>query len=145
MEPLGVFSIVDGYIEEISTVVPWKKLMTESTVIKVSGLQITLTALSDLNVSAGIFKNFFYITNVLVNSMIGSIASTMDLARSVIACDDLANNVTNSGVEKFAQHIDQVISKIKVIFENVIVRIESYNKLCSGIEIQIDKFFLILN
>lgn len=70
--------------------------------------------------------------------MIGSIASTMDLARSFIANDDV-NNVTNSGVEKFAQYIDQVISQIKVIFENVIVRIESYNKLCSGIEIQIDR------
>lgn len=72
--------------------------------------------------------------------MIGSIVSTMDLARSVIADDLFANEVANSGVEQFAGLIDQVISRIKVIFENVIVRVETYNKLCSGLEIHIDKF-----
>lgn len=64
MEPLGVFSIVDGYIEEISTVVPWKKLMTDSTIIKISGLQITLTPLSDLNVTAGQFLKFLFIFKI---------------------------------------------------------------------------------
>ncbi len=75
-----------------------------------------------------------------VSSMIGSIASSMDLARSVIADEQIADGAENAGVEQFASLIDQVISRIKVIFENLTIRVEAYSDICTGIEIQIDRY-----
>lgn len=51
LDPIGVVSLVEGFVEEISACVPWKKLMTESTVIKIDGLQLTLTPLADVNMA----------------------------------------------------------------------------------------------
>lgn len=146
MDPVGVVSLMEGYVEEISTCVPWKNLMSESTIIKIRGLELTLTPLSDINMAKtqelGTFDfskkiETFYFS--LVSSMIGSIASSMDLARSVIADEQIASGVENAGVEQFASLIDQVISRIKVIFEDVIIRVEAYSDVCTGLEIQIDQ------
>lgn len=66
----------------------------------------------------------------------------MDLAKSVIVDEQLANAADTGGIEQFASIIDQIISRIKVVFENIIVRIESYSpnsELCTGIEMQIDQ------
>lgn len=46
--------------------------------------------------------------------MIGSIASSMDLAKSVITDNGVANNSDNAGVEQFAALIDQVISRFSI-------------------------------
>lgn len=67
----------------------------------------------------------------------------MDLAKSVIVDEHLATETDSGGIEQFASLIDQIISRIKVIFENITIRIESYSELsglCTGIEIQIDKY-----
>ncbi|KAI1732177.1 autophagy-related protein 2 like protein B [Ditylenchus destructor] len=130
LDSVGLVSLVDGFVEEISLCVPWKKLMIESTIIKVSGLQLTMTPLMDVNMTN---------TQDLVSSMIGSIASSMDLARSVIADEQIADGADNAGVEQFASLIDQVISRIKIIFVNTTIRLEAYSDLCTGLEVQIDK------
>lgn len=70
--------------------------------------------------------------------MIGSIASSMDLARSVID-DSLAEDADNGGVEQFASMIDQVISRIKVIFENTTVRLEYDAEYATALEVQIER------
>jgi hypothetical protein len=65
----------------------------------------------------------------------------MDLARSVVD-EKMATEADSGGIEQFAYLIDQIISRIKVIFENTTIRIESYSDvagLSTGIEIQIDK------
>ena len=68
----------------------------------------------------------------------------MDLAKSLIVDEHLASgNVDSCGIEQFASVIDQIIVKIKFIFEDVVIRVESYseeNGLCTGMEIQIDRF-----
>lgn len=75
--------------------------------------------------------------------MIGSIASSMDLARSMIADEQMvADGAESAGVEQFASLIDQVISRIKVIFENLTIRVEAYSEMCTGLEIQIDRCVL---
>jgi hypothetical protein len=77
-----------------------------------------------------------------VSSFIGSIASSMDLAKSVIVDEQLSKETDSGGIEQFASIIDQIISRIKVIFENITVRVESLfevSGLCTGIEAQIDK------
>ena len=136
-------------MEEISACVPWKKLMTESTVIKIDGLQLTLTPLADVNMATtqelGIISSTSNFTRAFtspvhsVSSMIGSIASSMDLARSVIADEQIADGAESAGIEQFASLIDQVISRIKVIFENLTIRVEAYSEMCTGLEIQIDR------
>jgi len=64
---LGIFSLVDSYVRELSVSVPWKKLPSDSTIIRslfsfnlflkislkfftVSGLQLTLEPLPDVNI-----------------------------------------------------------------------------------------------
>uniref|UniRef100_A0A915ELE5 Autophagy-related protein 2 n=1 Tax=Ditylenchus dipsaci TaxID=166011 RepID=A0A915ELE5_9BILA len=116
LDTIGVVSLVEGYVGEISACVPWKKLMSESTIIKVSGLELTLTPMMDINMAN---------TQDLVSSMIGSIASSMDLARSVIADESIAGG--------------RKMRVIKVIFENIIIRIEANSDLCTGLEMQIDR------
>lgn len=64
----------------------------------------------------------------------------MDLAKSVIVDEQLANGTDNTGIEQCASLIDQIIARIKVVFENVTLRVESYSELCTGIEIQIDRW-----
>lgn len=69
--------------------------------------------------------------------MIGSIcSSSMDLARSV-ADEDLFNDKDNGGVEQFASMIDQIISRIKVIFEDTTIRLEHESEMCIGLEARI--------
>lgn len=71
--------------------------------------------------------------------MIGSIcSSTMDLARS-IADEELVKDTENGGVEQFASMIDQVISRVKVIFEEATVRLEHESDLCIGLEARIER------
>ena len=126
---IKVVSLNEGYIQTLTVSVPWKNLLRESTEIKVSGLQITLTPLAVTS------------TQDLVNSVIDSIASSMDLAKSV-HIEQLSSETDNVGIEYFASIIDQIISRIKIIFENIVVRIESYSEeigLWTGIEIQIDR------
>jgi len=69
----------------------------------------------------------------------------MDLAKSFIVDEHLASGNVDSGggIEQFATVIDHIIARIKFVFEDVVLRIESYNVdsgLCTGIEIQIDRF-----
>ncbi|CAK5091601.1 unnamed protein product [Meloidogyne enterolobii] len=68
----------------------------------------------------------------------------MDLAKSFIVDEHLASGNVDSGggIEQFATVIDHIIARIKFVFEDVVLRIESYNVdsgLCTGIEIQIDR------
>jgi hypothetical protein len=42
-------TLVDGYVAELTVCVPWTRLHCDSTIIKVRGLQITLTPLADIN------------------------------------------------------------------------------------------------
>ena len=67
----------------------------------------------------------------------------MDLAKSVIIEEQLAAEADSGGVEQLTSLIDQFISRIKVIFEEITLRIElspDESGLCFGIEIQIDRF-----
>ncbi|KAL3071887.1 hypothetical protein niasHT_031078 [Heterodera trifolii] len=126
-----ILSLKDGYVEELTVCVPWKRLLLDSTIVKINGLQLTLTPLQEINMAN---------TQELMSSFVGSIASSMELAKSVIVDEQLANGADNTGIEQCASLIDQIIARIKVQFENVTVRLESYSAdLCTGVEVQIDR------
>lgn len=63
----------------------------------------------------------------------------------MIADEEIADGAENAGVEQFASLIDQVISRIKIIFENTTIRLEAYGDLCTGLEVQIERFVLFEN
>uniref|UniRef100_A0A1I8B679 Autophagy-related protein 2 n=1 Tax=Meloidogyne hapla TaxID=6305 RepID=A0A1I8B679_MELHA len=94
-----------------------------------------------------VMLNTEYINEMLVasvSSFIGSIASSMDLAKSFIVDEHIASGNMDSGggIEQFACVIDQIIARIKFVFEDIVLRIDSYkveSGLCTGIEIQIDR------
>uniref|UniRef100_A0A914GZH6 Autophagy-related protein 2 n=1 Tax=Globodera rostochiensis TaxID=31243 RepID=A0A914GZH6_GLORO len=132
LEASGVrmLSLKDGYVEELTVGVPWKRLLLDSTIVKIRGLQLTLTPLEEINMAN---------TQDLMTSFVGSIASSMELAKSVIVDEQLANGANNMGIEQCASLIDQIIARIKVQFENVTIRLEAYSELCTGVEIQIDR------
>lgn len=73
--------------------------------------------------------------------MIGSIANSMDLARSVIIDEQIANGVEKAGLDYFSTIIDQVVLRTKVIFQNTIIRLESRSKskFFTCFEIHIDR------
>lgn len=75
--------------------------------------------------------------------MIGSIANSMDLARSVIIDEQIANGVEKAGLDSFSTIIDQIILRTKLIFENTIIRLESCSKsnFFTCFEIHIERYF----
>jgi hypothetical protein len=60
VKPFGVVRVLQGYVEEISVTVPWAKLMLDSTIIRVRGLELTLSPLQSLeNFNAQELGKFF--------------------------------------------------------------------------------------
>lgn len=45
----GIARVLQGYIDEISVSVPWTNIMSESTVIRVRGLELTLLPLQSMD------------------------------------------------------------------------------------------------
>ena len=89
----------------------------------VIGVELTVTPKTDISkINAQDLGFIFKFVNrilsnnfiIQVSSMIGSIASSMDLAKSVITDNGVANNSDNAGVEQFAALIDQVISRFSI-------------------------------
>jgi hypothetical protein len=83
----------------------------------------------------------------------------MELARSLITDEDIVSGTDNASVEKWATVLNQYMTKfaiifdvhnpikifyfrIKVILEDITIRIESHSELCTGLEIHIDRFVL---
>jgi hypothetical protein len=87
----------------------------------------------------------------MIGSVVGSLASSMELARSFLieennsvaveTNDDVTDD--SQGVEVFAQVIDAVMSRFRVIFTDTVIRLEnpvdSNAELMSAIELQIDR------
>ncbi|XP_011343662.1 autophagy-related protein 2 homolog B isoform X2 [Ooceraea biroi] len=106
---------VDGFITEISLMVPWSALLSQPSHVEVKGLRLTVQPRQRAETGTSMFE-----------SMWSSMTSSMQLAQK-----RLQQDVTNAenvqpleAVELFAQTIDSVLSKIKVRFIDTVIRLE---------------------
>ncbi|XP_055335170.1 autophagy-related protein 2 homolog B-like isoform X2 [Paramacrobiotus metropolitanus] len=110
------FEIVDGYIGCVSVDIPWSALLSDNTRVEIKGLEITLRP-----------KRVFE-KSVMLDSMWGSMTkSSMQLAEECLREDERARKAQANqleGLEKFAQAIDIVLTRIKVNFSDIVVRLE---------------------
>ncbi|CAD5224874.1 unnamed protein product [Bursaphelenchus xylophilus] len=125
LKDIGLVRLVEGFVREIKVQVPWKNVLEESTTIYVKGLDLTFSPLR--------IDNF---NSELMSSMFGSIVSSMSRSTTEIIQDDMESEL---GVDHLASIIDQVISRMKVIFENTTIRLDSESDLATGLELRIER------
>jgi len=131
LEPIGVINVVEGLIGEISISVPFQKLMEESTVIMIKNLFVTVTPLKNINMSC---------TQDLMSSVIGTLVSTMETS---VTSDDLPEDAGSDVVEQFASLIDQIVTRVKIVFEHITVRLENEGEIATAVEVFIKEMEFI--
>ncbi|KAK5648479.1 hypothetical protein RI129_003371 [Pyrocoelia pectoralis] len=122
---------VDGYVEELFVSIPWGSLLKDSSFIEVRGLKITVQPKQRNESATSMFE-----------SMWSSMTNSMQLAEECVKQDP--TNETDSAqplevIERFAQTIDSILSRVKVKFTNSIVQIEHVPKdSTTGVAMQIN-------
>ncbi|KAK4884514.1 hypothetical protein RN001_000785 [Aquatica leii] len=122
---------VDGYVEELFVSVPWGSLLKDSSFIEVRGLKITVQPKQRNECATSMFE-----------SMWSSMTNSMQLAEECIK-QDPTNPVDAAQplevIERFAQTIDSILSRVKVKFSNSVIQIEHVPKDSStGVALQIN-------
>ena len=135
------FEIVDGFVGTFSVEIPWSALLSESTVVEVQGLEVTLKPkvahdtcmlrLLLVNVICIYYNQAYHFCTlaVMLDSRWGSMTkSSMQLAEECLKEEDRTKRVQPAsqfeGLEKFAQAIDIVLTRVKVDFTDIIIRLE---------------------
>ncbi|KAE9553911.1 hypothetical protein FO519_002900 [Halicephalobus sp. NKZ332] len=131
LEPIGIINVVEGLIGEVSINVPFQKLMEESTVIMIKNLFVTVTPLKSINMSC---------TQDLMSSVIGTLVSTMETS---VTSDDLPEDAGSDVVEQFASVIDQIVTRVKIVFEHITVRLENEGEIATAVEVFIKEMEFI--
>ncbi|VDM95918.1 unnamed protein product [Thelazia callipaeda] len=130
------FVAVEGYIGKINITVPWQQILVKSVDLEVKQLQLTLQLQQFGNEPLG------DVVTSMFGSVIGSLATSMELAQSFLNQEDFRNEVEDKGVEQFAEVIDAVISRFRLIFEDATIRLESLSNqesgLCTALELRVD-------
>uniref|UniRef100_A0A0N4ZB36 Autophagy-related protein 2 n=1 Tax=Parastrongyloides trichosuri TaxID=131310 RepID=A0A0N4ZB36_PARTI len=118
--------IIDSYIGNISANIPWKELNKSSCIVKVCDLQITVNTRGGFMNRAGNMS-----AQELVTSMMESMISSKELASNVMSDDGEGTSSTNilsedsQGKDTIAGIIELMMSRVQIIFENTIIRIET--------------------
>ncbi|XP_041353099.1 autophagy-related protein 2 homolog A-like isoform X2 [Gigantopelta aegis] len=131
--------IVDGFIGSISVSIPWSSLLTSSTSIEITGLELTIQPKQWDEQGATLD------TLSMINSM--SMTSSLQLAEEVLRSEKTTEgNISEvdpfEGVQIFAQAIDTVLSRIKMSFSGTTIRLEHLpNEADKGValEVRIDR------
>uniref|UniRef100_A0A7E4VWH3 Autophagy-related protein 2 n=1 Tax=Panagrellus redivivus TaxID=6233 RepID=A0A7E4VWH3_PANRE len=129
----GLVHICEGYIEEVT--LKLSNVLTEGIEISINGLQVTLNPLRQMNDSD---------TRQLVESVTKTLAEGIVLDKETTAeCfDDFGSDLADNGAAgQFASVIDQFLSKVKIVFKDAEIRIESdraVNGPQVGLEIRIE-------
>ncbi|KAF5280262.1 hypothetical protein FQR65_LT03070 [Abscondita terminalis] len=122
---------VDGYVEELFVSVPWGSLLKDSSFIEVRGLKITVQPKQRNECAASMFE-----------SMWSSMTNSMQLAEECVK-QDPSNPIDSAQplevIERFAQTIDSILSRVKVKFSNFLIQIEHVPKdSATGVAMQIN-------
>ncbi|CAG7725322.1 unnamed protein product, partial [Allacma fusca] len=117
----------------VSVQVPWKNIMQESCQIEVSNLFIAIQPKQ--RVDNG---------NSMLNSMFTSMASSMQLAEEFFKTVETEEetsyqgNQSMSGLEAVAKTIEAVLSRIKVNFQDSIIRVERARRSGAGVGVAVE-------
>lgn len=116
--------LVDGFVECISVAIPWAALVSDSTKLEVSGLELTLRpAARD---EAGYYEAGEMFNSI--SSMSSSMTTSLQLAKDCLESErgDSIQAEQIEGVQKFANMIDSVLSKVRVTFLDTVIRLEHH-------------------
>uniref|UniRef100_A0A914WI11 Autophagy-related protein 2 n=1 Tax=Plectus sambesii TaxID=2011161 RepID=A0A914WI11_9BILA len=135
--------LVDGYIGEITAEVPWAQLLNNSCLMEIKRLEVTIQPLKAVKL-ADLQPD---LVSSMIESVIGSLASSMELAKSFLneaqGEEETENEQEEGGVEAFAQIIDAIMSRMRLVFTDTVIRLENPPRpdstLSTAIELQIDK------
>ncbi|VDM25339.1 unnamed protein product [Toxocara canis] len=129
-------TVIEGYIGEVNASVPWQNLPQKSCEIEIRQLQITLQPQQTLT-----YDNQADLVSSMISSVVGSLASSMELAQSFMK-EEQQSDIEDRGVEQFAEVIDAIVSRFRLVFIDTTVRLEKEpdpeSGLCTAIELQID-------
>ncbi|KAL3981997.1 ATG C terminal domain family protein [Acanthocheilonema viteae] len=135
------FTVVEGYIGEVSITVPWQYILVKSVDLEVKQLQLTLQLQHCADDPPG------DIVASMFGSVMGSLATSMELAQSFLKQEETTNEAEDKGIEQFAEVIDAVISRFRLIFNDAIIRLEGIpdpeSELYTALELRIDWIELI--
>ncbi|KAI6239750.1 hypothetical protein M3Y99_00541400 [Aphelenchoides fujianensis] len=135
VQSLGVIRVIQGYMGKISISIPWRDLAGESTVITLNDLELTVTPLQKMDMTNA---------QEIVSTLVDSMSSQADMARSMIEQEQQATSErSDESIEKLAQAFDQFISKIKIVFVNTHIRLESDTDLGTALEFKIDRMVFV--
>lgn len=120
---------VDGYLEQLYVTVPWTSLLSDSSSVEVTGLKLTIQPKQRQESATSVFE-----------SMWSSMTSSMQLAKDYIKQEPDVGDDSKplEGIEKFAQTIDSVLTRIRIKFIDTIIQIEHVPKdSLTGVAVQI--------
>ncbi|KAM6961425.1 autophagy-related protein 2 homolog B [Aplochiton taeniatus] len=128
------FEVIEGFIQTISLTVPWAALLQENCALEVKGLQMVFRPRPRM--ASG--------TDPMCWSSF--MTSSMQLAKECLSqklTDDMGENFQPlEGLEKFAETIETVLTRVKVTFLDTVLRIEHVpenSKTGIALEVRFDK------
>ncbi|RZF47432.1 hypothetical protein LSTR_LSTR007359 [Laodelphax striatellus] len=113
------FEFVDGYIDDMSVSIPWASLFSDSSFVQVSGLVLTVQP-KEREQGASMF-----------DSMWSSMVSTSSMQMAAECMEETKESDQSNpleGIEKFAQAIDSILTRVKVKFTDALLRVEYMHK-----------------
>ncbi|VDN24681.1 unnamed protein product [Gongylonema pulchrum] len=139
------FTAVEGYIGKVTIRVPWHNIFASSVDLEVEDLQLTLQ-LQQIPVDEP-SNVLLYLVASMLESVVGSTTTSMELAQNFLKRDELIDEAEDKGVERFAEAIDAIISRFRLIFTDATIRLEDdtdlESGLCTALELRIDWLELI--
>ncbi|VVC35435.1 Vacuolar protein sorting-associated protein 13, N-terminal domain,Vacuolar protein sorting-associated [Cinara cedri] len=112
------FEFVEGSVVKISLTVPWRNMLTESSVIHIDGLSLTVR--SNVKETEGIPSSML---ESVWSSMSNSVYSTPD-SDYEDSFDNASESEQVSGLEVFTQAIESILNRIKVKLSNTVIKLE---------------------
>ncbi|CAB3388360.1 Hypothetical predicted protein [Cloeon dipterum] len=111
------FWFVEGSLAQVCVSVPWTSLLSDSSYVEICGLSITVRPKHRVDTGAS-----------MLESMWNSFSSSMQLAEDCLKQDMEQDAPPLEGLEKFAQMIESILSRIKVKFQDLTLRLEHVPK-----------------
>ncbi|XP_059486897.1 autophagy-related protein 2 homolog A [Neocloeon triangulifer] len=112
------FWFVEGSVSQVCVSVPWSSLLSDSSYVEICGLSLTVRPKHRVETGAS-----------MLESMWNSFSSSMQLAEECLKQDMEQDTAAPlEGLEMFAQMIESILSRIKVKFENLKLRLENVPK-----------------
>ncbi|XP_075223558.1 autophagy-related 2 [Lycorma delicatula] len=123
------FEFVDGYIDKLSVKIPWSSLLTDSSSVEVEGMVLTIQPKERVDTGMSMFESMW-------SSMTSSIQMAAECMQQESKEIDQGNPL--EGLERFAQAIDSILTRVQVNFKRTLIRVEHLPKDCNvGVRLEV--------